>query len=129
MKTIYLAGGTHSNWQSKVMEVCIPGHTVLVLEFIDPRKNKQLIESDQFTFWDLEAIRICDYVFAYMEKDNPSGAGMIYEMGYAKGLGKPVFFVNEKKDKYHNLAIAHADVVFDALEDGIRFLQHMTLIA
>jgi len=66
-------------------------------------------------------------VFAYLEADNPSGAGLCCEVGYAMALGKTVILVNEKDDRYIKFVESLADAVFDNLEDGIKFLQRMQI--
>lgn len=115
---VYLAGGMHSGWQDKVIGAV--SH-----ECIDPRSHG-LEVSDAYTAWDLSAIRVCDIVFAYMEKENPSGAGLAFEAGYAKALGKIVIFVEDvdlKIARHFGMVRAAADVVCIDLDDGIEVLK------
>jgi len=86
---VYLAGGFHSGWQDKVMNEC-PG-----FEYYDPRTHL-LALPEHYKVWDLNHVKQSDIVFAVMDKDNPSGYGMVLEIGYAKGLGKMVIVVDEK---------------------------------
>ena len=112
---VYLAGGFKSDWQSKVMDAVV-GNVI----FFNP-KSHQLKDPKQYTLWDLEAIKNCDYVLAYLEADNP-GRGVLLEIGYAKGLGKQVIFVNESGDKYTAIAEAAADAVCADLNESINLL-------
>lgn len=117
---IYLAGGMKTGWQDKLIEhkKFEERHT-----FFDPRMNNTK-EPREYATLDLHNIKQSDLVFAYLEKGNPSGAGLALEIGYGKGLGKTVIFVNEKRDdKYWKLVEETADVVFEKLEDGIRYLE------
>ena len=108
---IYLAGGMRSGWQDRLSE----------FDVIDPRTHG-LSDPEEYTAWDMAGVRECDIVFAYLEKSNPSGLGMAFEIGYALGLGKRVIFVNEKKDKYAKI-LECACINFDTLEEGIKYLE------
>ena len=114
---VYLAGGMRSGWQKYVKEA------VSGVQFIDPRLHF-LDEPDEYTTWDLMAIRRCDLVFAYLERTNPSGMGLALEIGYAKALGKPVILVNEKTG-YIDMLKAMADVTYTDLNQGAQFLQSL----
>ena len=92
---IYLAGGMRSGWQDRVIEKIKECYGDEMVEFLDPRSHG-LKEPAEYTKWDMNAIENCDVVFGYMEKDNPAGMNLMYEMGYGKGLGKEVFCVDEK---------------------------------
>lgn len=112
---VYLAGGMHSDWQDIVKGACP------LIEFVDPRDHN-IDHPGMYTPWDKHAIRNCDVLFAYLEKDNPSGMGMAYEVGYANGLGKTVVFVDAKQDEYAAILRFAADVCFLSLEAGVYFL-------
>jgi len=86
---VYLAGGLRSNWQDFVIRACP------ALKFFDPREHG-LSDATSYTSWDLEAIRRCRWLFAYLERDNPGGYALALELGYARALGKEVIFVDEK---------------------------------
>ncbi len=86
---VYLAGGSHSGWQDIVLKNCSE------IEFFDPRTHK-LSEPSQYTLWDMHHINLSDILFGYMDKENPSGYGLTFEIGYAKGLVKTVILVDEK---------------------------------
>lgn len=128
---VYLSGGLRSNWQSKV-------ETIEGLYFINPRnKEKAIINPltavEQYVLWDLQAIRQCDIVFAYMEYDNPSGIGLSVEIGFAKALGKTVILVLEPNknldlDRYLLFVKMTADICLDTLEEGMNFLRSLSLI-
>jgi nucleoside 2-deoxyribosyltransferase len=89
MSKVYLAGGMRSGWQETVMAAC-PG-----VEWLDPRTHG-LRDPKEYTAWDLQAVRDADVVFAYLEKSNPYGFNLAFEVGYAHALGKPIIFVDEK---------------------------------
>lgn len=119
---IYLAGGIRSNWQEKVTSR-FDG------EFYNPRTKEvdKILTLTEFGTWDLHYIKQCDIVFAYMEKNNPSGIGMSVEIGFAKGLGKTVILCLEEnnefiKDKYLEFMKKASDIVFTDLEDAIKYL-------
>ena len=119
---IYLAGGIRSDWQKYVI------HEVDA-DFYNPRSKEidRVLTLTEFGSWDLHYIKKCDIVFAYMEKDNPSGIGMAVEMGYAKGLNKTVILCLEQnnnhiKDRYLDFMRKVSDVVYDNLEDAIKYL-------
>lgn len=122
MPKIYLAGGIRSNWQEKVT-------SRIDAEFYNPRTKEvdKVLTLTEFGTWDLHYIRQCDIVFAYMEKNNPSGIGMSVEIGFAKGLGKTVILCLEEnnefiKDKYLEFMKKASDIAFTDLEDAIKYL-------
>lgn len=122
MTKIYLAGGIRSNWQEKVT-------SRIDAEFYNPRTKEvdKVLTLTEFGTWDLHYIRQCDIVFAYMEKNNPSGIGMSVEIGFAKGLGKTVILCLEEnnefiKDKYLEFMKKASDIAFTDLEDAIKYL-------
>lgn len=118
---IYLAGGMKSDWRSLVKGGS--NHT-----FYDPCDHG-FSDPTRYTFFDLEAVRHCDLVFAYLEEDSPSGLGLSYEMGLAKGLGKRVIFVNgQNTNKYTFLLENAVDVVLYKLIDGIELLGRLELL-
>lgn len=120
---VYLAGGFRTNWQGKVEAACSD-----FLLLFNPRDHGLEKDSKQYTAWDLFYVKNCDIFFAYMEATNPSGLGLCLELGYAKALGKTTVLVDEKSSqdesfaKYFKIARESSDVVFDRLEDGIKFL-------
>lgn len=119
---IYLAGGMNSNWQAKLMEKFGKG-------FIYFNPKDHLLEiSSEYTPWDLFYVMKCDILFAYMEKNNPSGIGLSLEVGYAKALGKTIILVDEKsssdeffKEKF-KIVRDSATIVFDNLSLGLEYL-------
>jgi nucleoside 2-deoxyribosyltransferase len=119
---IYLAGGMNSNWQLKLLEKF---HTEFV--FFNPRDHS-LDDSKQFSEWDLFYVKRADIVFAFMEKDNPSGIGLTLEVGVANALGKLIILVDEKsssdeifKEKFKIVREA-STIVFDDINEGIKYL-------
>jgi nucleoside 2-deoxyribosyltransferase len=120
--TVYLAGGMKSNWQDRVIAAC-PGFA-----FSDPRTHG-LTEEKEYTAWDLQAITDCDLVFAYMDSDNPSGFGLSLEVGFAYGIGRPIFYVCEdgsERQKRFGMVRACASEVFDSLDAAIAALRDWT---
>src|SRR6266478_3435529 len=64
---LYLAGGFRSRWQQKV-------HERLGLKYVILDLSAHGIENrDDYTRWDLNAIRRSDAVLAFMEHSNPGG--------------------------------------------------------
>ena len=125
---VYLAGGMRSNWQDQIIQACSN------LTFLDPRTH-HLTDVAAYTRWDLSSIQASDCVFAYLEKDNPGGQGLLIELGYAKALGKLIIFVDEKSTtdakQRRYLAMAHeiVDKSFTSLDDALSFLKQYNLIA
>ena len=74
---IYLAGGMNDvDWQKKVIN-SFEGLDNQKAKFVfyNPREH-MLTESREYTIWDLFYVRKCDILFAYMQKNNPSGFGL-----------------------------------------------------
>lgn len=122
---VYLAGGMNqSDWQKKVTNTV--GKKGFV--FYNPREHS-LTDSKEYTFWDLFYVKQSDILFAYMQKDNPSGIGLTLEVGYARALDKSIILVDEKSK--HDKVFAErfkivresSTIVFDNLNDGIIFLK------
>jgi nucleoside 2-deoxyribosyltransferase len=122
---VYLSGGmNNSNWQQLVIDEI--GGTGYV--FYNPREHN-LSHSREYTIWDLFYVKNCDVVFAYMQKDNPSGYGLTLEIGYATALGKPIVLIDERSNedekfkKYFEIVRESSSIVFNNLHDGINFLK------
>jgi len=120
---VYLAGGIRSNWQQKVID------NVDAI-FFNPRTKEvdRTLTLTEFGTWDLHFIKQCDIVFAYMEKNNPSGIGMAVEMGYAKGLGKTVILCLEPDNEFIKAGYLQfmkkvSDVVYENIDEAIAHLQ------
>ncbi len=115
---IYLAGGMKSQWQDRVISA-LPQYS-----FVDPRGHG-LSEEKAYTEWDLRGIRDSQIVLAYMDSANPSGFGLSLEVGYAKALGRTIFYVCEDdtpRQKYFGMVRACATRVFTSLDDAIEAL-------
>lgn len=124
---VYLSGGMNeSNWQEKVIEAV--GKEGYV--FYNPRLHN-LAHSKEYTIWDLFYVKNCDIVFAYMQGNNPSGYGLTLEVGYANALSKPIILIDERSQKddnfkkYFEIVRETSSIVFDNLEDGIKFLRNL----
>ena len=75
--------------------------------------------------WDEIGLRVCDVLFACMEEDNPSGIGLSIEVGYVRGLGKPVIYVDGKNHRYFDIVRQISTATVSSLGDGITFLQSL----
>lgn len=122
---VYLAGGFYSNWQKQVKQ------NLPSFNYLDPSKHN-LSDPAEYTAWDLEAIRQCDIVFAFLETNNPGGYALSLELGYAKALNKIIIFVDEKsaslKEPYLAMLRAASTEVFNSLDEGIRFMRSLKTI-
>lgn len=124
--TIYLGGGFQSGWQDQIKAA------VQRFVYYDPRFHR-LRDKDQYTMWDLEAIRRSDWIFAYLEASNPGGYALAVEIGYAKALGKRIVLINEKRgdersDRYFEMLSATSDVEVGSLSEGIEFLKKLETV-
>ena len=123
---VYLAGGFRSNWQKRVID-SFQQHDGIIT-FYNPKEHG-LKNSDQYYFWDTIHIEQCDVVFAFLEESNPLALGLIFELGYARGLNKKVILVDQKSNKntdyakQFRFARESVDVAFSNLEEGIDFLK------
>jgi nucleoside 2-deoxyribosyltransferase len=124
---LYLAGGFHSGWQDKIKS------SVSNFNFIDPRIHN-LNNETLYTLWDLEAIRQCDWIFAYLEKTNPGCYALSLEIGFAKALGKRILLVDEKSSsdeysmRYLKMVRSSSDVIFDSFEEALEFMNSLSNI-
>ncbi len=118
---IYLAGGMKSGWQDKVIAAA-PANA-----YFDPRKHG-LVTPSLYTQWDTDAIQRSDLVIAVMEKDNPSGFGLSFEVGYVYSLSIPVWFVMSAADeryKYFGMVGAASDHIFGSMAELLEELKRM----
>lgn len=116
---VYLAGGMKTGWQKKVKAEVY--HSAI---FIDPMDGiSQGNESElQYTQFDLKGVISADIIFAYMEKTNPSGAGLATEVGLALGLGKHIIYVEDAGcplSRYFGMVRTIADEVY--MEDSFYY--------
>ena len=118
---VYLAGGMSSGWQDKVIDAC--GHKRI--QFLDPRDHN-LTDEEDYTEWDLWAVKQSDYVFAYMEKDNPGGHGLMLEIGYGMGSMRTLIFIEDEGDprtRYYGMARAVSGYQFVGLDAAIKWFK------
>ena len=115
---IYLAGGMHSGWQDDVI-ARYPD-----IEFLDPRSHG-LTDVREYTREDMNMIKKCDAIIAYLEKDNPGGFQMAFEIGYFVGLHDPhtclVYFVDEKQ-RYTGMLRVQSSLTFDSMAQLYRHI-------
>jgi len=115
--SVYLAGGFQSRWQS-IVKNCVSQ-----VRYFDPSQTG-LINSIDYTRWDLNAIRQSTIIFAYLEDSNPGGYALALEIGFAKALGKFVIFIDATNGtRYLDMLHAAADIRCRTLEEGIFALQ------
>jgi len=124
---VFLSGGMNeSNWQQEVIDsVGKDGYI-----YFNPREHC-LSKSKKYTMWDLFYVKNCDIVFAYMQKDNPSGFGLTLEIGYAAALGKQIILIDEKSSldeifaQKFKIVRETSSIVFENFSDGINFLKKL----
>ena len=108
---IYLSGGLHSGWQEKFNH----------LPVIDPRKHR-LTDVIDIQKWMIDRIKEASIVVCYLDKQNPGGYSMAFEIGVASALNKPVYIVDKKQEKY--FAITKASTrEFDTIEELIEAIE------
>lgn len=119
---VFLSGGFKSDWQNKIIKRYNDDFI-----FFNPREHG-LEDPDQYTIWDINFIKQCDIFFAYMEETNPSGYGLAFELGLAYGLNKTIILIDERSKKdddfknYFRIMYKPSSIVFDNLEEGIKYL-------
>lgn len=124
---VFLSGGFKSNWQSKIIDECKDDFI-----FFNPKEHN-IKESQLYTTWDIHFVKECDIMFAYMEETNPSGYGLTFELGVAYALNKTIILIDEKSDKdkvfdkYFQMIQNSANVMFDSLDEGVKFLKHFAI--
>jgi nucleoside 2-deoxyribosyltransferase len=124
---VFLSGGMNeSNWQQEVIDsVGKDGYL-----YFNPREHF-LSKSKEYTMWDLFYVKNCDVVFAYMQKDNPSGFGLTLEIGYAAALGKQIILIDEKSSldeifaQKFKIVRESSSIVFESFSDGINLLKKL----
>jgi nucleoside 2-deoxyribosyltransferase len=113
---VFLSGGTHGDWQDRVMSA------VAEAEFFDPRtvsgEAMNRIANTERRWLDE-----CDVVLVYLEQSNPSGLGSAFEIGYAVANAKPVVFVDERRDGHTEWLGVHCLTRLLTLQEGIEFLK------
>jgi len=112
---VYTAGGMRNNWRDKLLGIT-------GIELINPTDRVDFQLENEYTAWDIVAIKQCDILFAYLEESNPSGVGLALEVGYARGIGKTIIFVDEKYDRYFGMCRSVSDIVFSKIDYAINYL-------
>lgn len=126
-QNVYLSGGFRANWQESVISELGDQFA-----FLNPRSHK-LADAAQYWTWDIHFVRNCDILFAYMDKDNPSGYGLALEVGLALALNKTIILVDERSkvdpsfENYFRIIHRSASVVLPTLADGIEYLQKFSV--
>ena len=130
---LYLAGGFHGTWRETIKNTL--GQDFIFLDPYTPEKDpntgkRRNLPFEEYSAWDLWAIREANIVFVYSERTKP-GQGYIVEAGYAKGLGKTVILVREEgnehmPDRYLQFIDCMADYATNNLTQGIDVLSRFT---
>lgn len=131
---IYTAGGFHGDWRERFNKMLGDQFTILdpfSKEFDSVKGERKRLSYEEYSAWDLWAIRTADVVFVYAEKTNP-GQGYIVEAGYAKGLGKTVVLVRELEnehmpDRYLQFIECVADFVCNDFDEGMEFVSRLSI--
>jgi len=123
---IYLAGGMsfYNDWRDFIYKE-FKDRSI----FLDPRNSGSNNEKI-YTEYDVNCVKQCDILFAFMDSSNPSGYGMSVELGLAYGLGKFIIFVDQtnfSKKKYFGMHRQMSNEVFKDLQDGVEFLKSLLL--
>lgn len=118
---VYLAGGMRTEWRSQVKARL--GDRV---DFFDPTTHG-LKDERLYTAWDVDHVDLCDILFGFLEADNPSGYGLMLEIGYAAARNKIVIFANEKRemDRYCGMARQLSFCETDNLDEAINALVNL----
>ena len=120
--SIFLSGGFRSGWQRQLLDRYGDRFT-----FYNPNDHN-LSAAQQYATWDAHYVRKCDILFAFMEAGNPSGFGLMFEIGMAYGLNKTIILVDERSasdaqfGKYFQIAYQPAGNVFHSLQEALLFL-------
>jgi nucleoside 2-deoxyribosyltransferase len=120
---VYLAGGMYNDWRTRVKKYC-PQFT-----YLDPMEH-DLKNAQEYTIWDLLAVRNADLIFAHQDSENPAGYGTNLELGYAFALGKFIIFVNEMKEEderhpWFGMAESVSNVAFYEMEPALELLSRI----
>ena len=113
---IYLAGG----W-GKFRDIVIRDTNA---EWLNP---EIMTVRDNWFELETDAIKNCDGMIAWFEKDNQSGFGMTYEMGMVYALHKPYILIceNEEMLKYKFSMQSHGSVkTFICWKDALEYINN-----
>lgn len=120
---IYLAGGMRTGWQDTIKATLADlGHPII---WLDPRASG-LTDPAAYTAWDLTAVAKADLVFAFLETENPGGAGLAMECGFAAARNIPYILVDpqERPDsRYYAMCRSASLGNPRTLEEGIAALK------
>lgn len=113
---VFLSGGTHGGWQSRVIGDCRE------FDFYDPRQVKGT-EMKDIAAEERGWIDESDIVFVYLEASNPSGLGSAFEMGYAVASRIPIIYVDEKQTSHTEWIGVYTAARVRTLDEGIALLK------
>lgn len=141
MSNIYYAAPLHNKsdqdrnilWAGKLREA---GHKVylpqecgiwedmvneMLLQDVPKEEAVKIVRQKLFTA-DRDAVGRCDFIVAYFGNREPS-EGALWEMGYAYGLGKPVYLFNPKNWWKFNLMPEFGSTVFTEWKDLMAWIK------
>ena len=118
---VYLAGGFKSGWQHDVIN-----NIHMDVDFFNPAAQLYT-HPVMYTENDIRAIGESDYMFAYLEKDNPVGYCLAFEIGLAYARGTPIILVTDKDDprteKGLEMLQVTANLSTTNMSEAVAFLQ------
>jgi len=119
-KKIYLAGGW-SDWRDLVRS------TIDNCDWFDPRDVQDPLTGKNLPNWfeaEVEMIKECDAMIAYIANQNPSGFGTTWETGVCYGLNKPYIFINEKDNEYNwSMQTKGSFADFKSIDEALRWIR------
>lgn len=89
---------------------------------------EHMTNSDNWFELEVEAVRKCDGMIAWFEKDNQSGFGMTFEMGMAYALNKPYILICESPEmlKYKfGMQAKGSEKTFLNWEDALEYINEI----
>jgi hypothetical protein len=113
---LYLAGGFYGGWQNGVKAYL--GDRFC---YYDPRIDADQTTIAAYTMTDFERAKMCDWMLAYYEIDNPSGLGLAAEIGIARTMGRRIIYVDEHP-RIHGLLAGLASEVFTDLDSALEWM-------
>lgn len=130
MLHVYLAGGFRATYGGERWQVW--AHTKKLasnqIRVFDPSAHQSITDVAYYSTLDFAALKQCDVVLAYMDKENPGGYALATEIGYAHALGKLILLVDEKSETDPKFAryfamTRYPCLVFPNLEEATSYLR------
>ena len=115
---VYLAGGFYSGWQDRVKQEA-PQH-----DYYDPRVDTDQLRNFNIAQQDFAGVDWSNLVFAYFERDNPSGIGLALEVGFAVARYKRVIII-DNHDRLHGFLATCGERIYTNLDSAIAYLREV----